>query len=99
MPRHTRLFLPNAIYHVYCRVARGEFVFDDDFEAMEFVVLALPRYGIRGCDIAALLVKHGNSVSLWLRKGLQLEHEDPEFKELLHELDAAISRVQTIQQL
>jgi len=37
MPRHPRLFLPNAIYRVYCRVARGEFVFDEDFEAMEFV--------------------------------------------------------------
>ena len=24
MPRHPRLFLPYAIYHVYCRVARGE---------------------------------------------------------------------------
>jgi hypothetical protein len=28
MPRHPRLFLPYAIYHVYCRVARGEFIFD-----------------------------------------------------------------------
>jgi hypothetical protein len=28
---------PGAIYHVYCRVARGEFVFDDDLEAREFV--------------------------------------------------------------
>jgi REP element-mobilizing transposase RayT len=37
MPRKPRLFLPGAIYHVYCRVARGEFVFDDDFEAIEFV--------------------------------------------------------------
>lgn len=37
MPRHPRLFIPGATYHVYCRVARGEFVFDDDFEAMEFV--------------------------------------------------------------
>ena len=37
MPRHPRLFLPGATYHVYCRVARGEFVFDDDFEAIEFV--------------------------------------------------------------
>ena len=26
MPRHPRLFVPGAIYHVYCRVARGEFV-------------------------------------------------------------------------
>jgi len=37
MPRKPRLFLPGATYHVYCRVARGEFVFDDDFEALEFI--------------------------------------------------------------
>ena len=37
MSRHPRLFIPGAIYHVYCRVARGEFVFDDDCEAIEFV--------------------------------------------------------------
>jgi hypothetical protein len=37
MPRHPRLFVPGAIYHVYCRIARGEFVFDDDHEAIEFI--------------------------------------------------------------
>ena len=37
MPRRVRLFVPGAIYHVYCRVARGEFVFDDEVEAREFV--------------------------------------------------------------
>jgi len=37
MPRHPRLFLPGATYHVYYRVARGEFVFDDDFDAIEFI--------------------------------------------------------------
>ena len=37
MPRHPRLFIPGATYHVYCRVARGEFVFDDDHESIEFV--------------------------------------------------------------
>lgn len=37
MPRHPRLFIPGAIYHVSCRVARGEFVFDDDFESIEFL--------------------------------------------------------------
>ena len=37
MPRHPRLFLPGAIYHVYCRIARGEFVFDDHNEAAKFV--------------------------------------------------------------
>ena len=34
MPRHPRLFLPGAIYHVYCCVARGEFVFDDQDECV-----------------------------------------------------------------
>ena len=37
MPRRPRLFLPGAIYHVYCRVARGEFVFDNHLEAVEFI--------------------------------------------------------------
>ena len=37
MPRHPRLFIPGACYHVYCRVARGEFVFDDPLEADEFI--------------------------------------------------------------
>jgi REP element-mobilizing transposase RayT len=37
MPKYPRLFLPGAIQHVYCRVARGEFVFDDDLESIEFI--------------------------------------------------------------
>ena len=37
MPSHPRLFVPGAIYHVYRRIARGEFVFDDDHEAIEFI--------------------------------------------------------------
>lgn len=37
MPRKPRLFLPQATYHVYCRVARGEFVFDDPSEADSLV--------------------------------------------------------------
>ena len=37
MPRHLRLFVPRATHHVYCRVSRGEFVFDDDEEAIEFI--------------------------------------------------------------
>jgi hypothetical protein len=37
MPRHPRLFIPGATYHVYCCVARGEFVFNDQYEAVEFV--------------------------------------------------------------
>ena len=224
MPRHPRLFIPGATYHVYCRVARGEFVFDDDFEAFEFVetlrevrdldgwtvlawclmgnhyhlvvktrtvdlwrsmarlqgrvsrshnrrhrflgrlrwtpanhvdeiatvdqhpetekfdgqrlaeeraqldllefadrfesasgydlgelasrhrsmrhitgrtvfcVLAVSRYGLRACDIAALLRKGRNSVTRWLNQGLRRENDDPGFVARLDSLDSAISR-------
>lgn len=44
MPRKARLFIPGAIYHVYCRTARGERVFDALAEAEHFVeVLRLVR--------------------------------------------------------
>jgi putative transposase len=37
MARSPRIFFPGAIYHVYCRTARGEMVFSDPLEAHEFV--------------------------------------------------------------
>lgn len=37
MPRKARLFVPGATYHVYCRVARGEFVFEDPENAEAFL--------------------------------------------------------------
>ena len=37
MPRKTRLFVSGATHHLYCRVARGEFVFNNSGEADEFV--------------------------------------------------------------
>jgi hypothetical protein len=37
MPRNPRLFVPRATYHVCCRVARGEYVFDSDEEAIGWV--------------------------------------------------------------
>jgi hypothetical protein len=44
VPRRARLILPGAIHHVYCRVARGELVFDEEVEAREFVeTLRKPR--------------------------------------------------------
>jgi rhodanese-related sulfurtransferase len=58
---------------------------------IEFVTLALPRYGFRGRDVAALLRKHGNSVTKWLTQGLLLERDDPAFKDQLDLIDAAIS--------
>ena len=43
MARKPRLFVSGATYHVYCRVARGEFVFDDPHEAEEFVEATIVR--------------------------------------------------------
>jgi REP element-mobilizing transposase RayT len=37
MARSPRIFFPGAIYHVYCRTARGEMVFSDPLEAHAFV--------------------------------------------------------------
>ena len=73
MPRHPRLFLPGAIYHVYCRVARGEFAFDDDGESDEFVaklrdVRDLDKWSIQAWCLMGnhyhLVVKTGQ-VELW----------------------------------
>jgi len=58
---------------------------------IEFVTLALPRYGFRGRDVAELLGKHGNSVTKWLTQGLLLERDDPDFRNRLDRIDAAIS--------
>jgi hypothetical protein len=93
MPRKARLFLPGATYHVDCRVARGEFVFDDTIEALEFTTLAISRYGLRVCDVAALIQKHRSSVTLWLNKGLFTEKTTPEFARRLDRLDEQISRL------
>ena len=59
---------------------------------IEFATLAVGRYRLKVSDIAALLDKHPNSITKWLNKGLRLEREDPEFKNRLDHLDAAISR-------
>ena len=37
MPRRPRVFFEGALYHVYNRFARGEGVFGDPEEAIEFV--------------------------------------------------------------
>jgi REP element-mobilizing transposase RayT len=36
MPRAPRVFVDGAVYHVYCRTARGEPVFAEDAEAADF---------------------------------------------------------------
>ncbi len=37
MPRNPRIFATDAIYHVYCRTARGVFVFEDQGEAKRWI--------------------------------------------------------------
>jgi REP element-mobilizing transposase RayT len=59
---------------------------------IEFTTLAVGRYGLRVCDVAALLRKHPNSITNWLNSGLRLERDDLEFKRRLDQFDAAISR-------
>jgi putative transposase len=73
MPRHPRLFVPRATYHVYCRVARGEFVFDDDEEAIEFIEVLRRVRDLDGWTILAWclmgnhyhLVLTTDEVDLW----------------------------------
>ena len=73
MPRKPRLFVPGAIYHVYCRVARGEFVFGDLVEAEAFIETVRDVRDRDGLSIFAwtlmnnhyhLVIKTG-SVPLW----------------------------------
>ena len=80
MPRRPRLFIPGAIYHVYCRVARGEFVFDDPLEAEAWVAAVREVRNLHGWQVFAwalmgnhyhLVVKTG-TVPLW-RSMLQLQ--------------------------
>jgi REP element-mobilizing transposase RayT len=59
---------------------------------VELATLAVSRYGIKCCDVAALLNKHGNSVTNWLNQGLHLAGIDPDFKQRVDQLDSSISR-------
>lgn len=68
MPRHPRLFIPGACYHVYCRVARGEFVFDDPLEADEFVAAAKRVCDLEGWRILAWVLM-GNHYHLVVKTG------------------------------
>jgi putative transposase len=73
MPRKSRLFVPGATYHVYCRVARGEYVFDDPANCELFIE---SLRGVRDRDDLSILawclmsnhyhiVMETASVSLW----------------------------------
>jgi len=74
MPRRPRLFLPYGIYHVYCRVARGEFVFDDHSEAAEFVEHLRSVRDLDGWTIFAWCLM-GNHYHLILKTGAVVLHQ------------------------
>jgi REP element-mobilizing transposase RayT len=74
MPRHPRLFLPYAIYHVYCRVARGEFIFDDDSEAMEFVERMREVRDLDGWSILAWCLMGNHFLCAAAHKKCYVEH-------------------------
>jgi REP element-mobilizing transposase RayT len=59
---------------------------------VEFCVLAVSRYGLKTCEIAAFLAKGRNSVTRWLNLGLRRELDDSEFAGRLDLLDSKISR-------
>lgn len=65
MARKPRLFIPGATYHVYCRVARGEYVFDEPNEAAEFVKIARQVRDLDGWKILGwcLMANHYHLVA------------------------------------
>lgn len=73
MPRKPRLFVPGAAYHVYCRVARGEFVFEKPDNAEAFIETLCDVRDRDGLSILAwcLMTNHYHvvlttgSVPLW----------------------------------
>ena len=68
MPRTVRLFAPNTLYHVYCRIARGERVFEDERLAGFFVSTVRE---VSQCDGATVLAwcLMSNHYHLVLRTG------------------------------
>ena len=68
MPRKSRFFLPGAIYHVYSRVARGEYVFNEPGEAGEFVRIVKDVRELDGFSVLAWCLM-GNHYHLVIRTG------------------------------
>ncbi len=66
MARSPRLFIPDSIYHVYCRTARGEMVFSDPEEACEFIEISSDVKRLHGFDVLAWCLM-GNHYHLVIR--------------------------------
>lgn len=52
-------------------------------------LVGVERYGVRVKDLAELLGKSGDGVSLWVRRGARRRDEDPRFARAAEELDDA----------
>ena len=93
-------FVPCATYHVYCRVARGEFVFDEHDEAAECIETRSEVRDLDGLTLCAwcLMGTHyplelrTGELARWLTRGLRLALADPTFKRRVDTLDEAVSR-------
>lgn len=66
MARSPRLFIPGAIYHVYCRTARGEMVFSNREQAAEFVEIVADVKRLHGFEVFAWCLM-GNHYHLVIR--------------------------------
>jgi len=58
MARSPRLFIPGGVYHVYCRVARSEKVFENPGEAQHFVDTVKDVKRLHGFKILAFCLMH-----------------------------------------
>ncbi len=73
MPRKERLFIPGALYHVYCRTARGERVLSKETEAAAFLETLVAVRDLHGLTFLAWcfmsnhyhLVLRTSDVPLW----------------------------------
>ncbi len=53
MVRRARVFLDQGVYHVYCRVLRGEYVFQSTEDAESFVDAAKYLIGVDRLTVLA----------------------------------------------
>ena len=107
MPRRPRVLIEGGLYHVYNRFARGEDVFADPEEAIEFLGLlrdsetarirqlvaavGIERWGQRAGRLAALLDKHPVAVSRWVTDAARRRYADSGFEGQMEHLDEELS--------
>jgi len=89
MPRALRILVEGGLYHVYNQLARGETVFSDPEEAIEFLDLLRDLKQRDDLQIFAwsLLGKHPDVVSRWARTGAERRSKDEGFSDALDEFD------------